>query len=267
MYILACLAVFFGAYLLQITMISAFYHRALAHESLVLQPWLKRFVAQSGMWFTGLDPKAWVCMHRMHHEHSDTALDPHSPVHYGFFGVLRGQLRSYERTLVRLAKGDPAYTSKVADLDFPTNWMNRHRLWGLPYVAHFLVALAIALSTGFWIMAAGYWLGMMSHPIQGWLVNSLGHAVGSRNFNTPDNARNNTLAAWLIFGEGFQNNHHQYPASAKFSYRKTEVDLGYGLCLLMERCKLLRIERATLIPSPKKKSPETFIGEPVTENR
>ena len=37
-------------------------------------------VAATGIWFTGLDPKGWVCMHRRHHTHSDGPKDPHSPV-------------------------------------------------------------------------------------------------------------------------------------------------------------------------------------------
>jgi len=89
---------------------------------------------------------------------------------------------------------------------------------------------------------------MMSHPVQGGLVNSLGHAVGSRNFETSDNSRNNHLAGWLIFGEGFQNNHHAYPGSASFSHRLHEVDLGYGACVVLEKLGLATINRACLIP-------------------
>ncbi|MEO2168503.1 MAG: hypothetical protein ABGY42_10365, partial [bacterium] len=88
----------------------------------------------------------------------------------------------------------------------------------------------------------------MSHPIEGWIVNALGHAVGGRNFDTDDNSRNNHFGAWLILGEGFQNNHHAYPDSARFSYRASEIDPGYGLSLLLERAGLVSIRRETLIP-------------------
>jgi len=91
---------------------------------------------------------------------------------------------------------------------------------------------------------------VMSHPVQGGLVNSLGHAVGGRNFETDDNSRNNHLAAWLIFGEGFQNNHHRYPGSAKFSYRRHEIDLGYVACVALEKVGLAEINREHLIPRP-----------------
>ncbi|MBL4849255.1 MAG: acyl-CoA desaturase [Planctomycetes bacterium] len=249
LYVLACLSVFGLTYLINMTMISIFYHRGLAHDAVTLPPWLRRFVATMGIWFTGLDPKAWVCMHRQHHKHSDGPRDPHSPVTSGIFGVLFAQLRSYKKTLVGLARKNPRYTIFVKDLDFDVNVLNRKGLWILPYFVHLGLALAIAIPTGLWALGACYFLGMMSHPLQGWIVNSFGHAIGGRNFDTPDNSRNNHLAAWLIVGEGFQNNHHRYPTSAKFSYTPLELDLGYGLCWTLERFGLLKIRRETLIPA------------------
>jgi stearoyl-CoA desaturase (delta-9 desaturase) len=250
MYILACLGIFLAAYLMNAVMITVFYHRGLAHRAVSLHPWARSFTIHTGIWFTGLDPKGWACMHRRHHAHSDTPRDPHSPRHLGMWGVLFGQLKSYERTLVGLARGESEFTRQVEDLDFPISWLNRKRVWYLPYVAHLAIALAIALPTGMWALAAAYYVGIMSHPVEGWIVNTLGHAVGGRNFETSDNSRNNHLAAWLVFGEGFQNNHHRYATSAKFSYRWWEVDMGYGICLLLEKLRLLEIRRDTLIPSP-----------------
>ena len=54
----------------------------------------------------------------------------------------------------------------------------------------------------------------------------------------------------LILGEGFQNNHHRYPASARFSYLAHEIDLGYGACLTLEAAGVLQIDRASLMPRP-----------------
>ena len=251
MYVATCAAVFLLAYLINTTIISVFYHRGLAHGAVILHPRARTFAARFGIWLTGLDAKGWVCMHRMHHTHSDSPKDPHSPVHYGLVGVLVGQLKSYERTLVSLARGRKEYADEVADLEFPISWLNRKGLWFLPYVVHLVIALAIAVPTGMWALGACYFVGMMSHPIEGWIVNSLGHAVGARNFETADNSRNNHLAAWLIVGEGYQNNHHRYPASAKFSYQPWEVDLGFGICLVLEKLGVPEIRRGLLIPSPR----------------
>jgi len=250
MYVVACAAVFLAAYLINTTIISVFYHRGLAHGAVILQPRARMFAARFGIWLTGLDAKGWVCMHRRHHTYSDSPRDPHSPVHQGLVCVLVGQLKSYERTLINLARGRKGYADEVADLEFPISWLNRRGLWYLPYLLHLAIAFAIAAPTGMWALGACYFVGMMSHPIEGWIVNSLGHAVGGRTFDTPDNSRNNHIAAWLIVGEGYQNNHHRYPASAKFSYQPWEVDVGFGICLALEKLGVLEIRRGVLIPSP-----------------
>ena len=249
MYIVVCAAVFAAAYLLNIITITVGYHRSLAHKSVELHPALKALIVHGGNWLTGLDPKAWVVMHRLHHEHSDTPLDPHSPVNVGILGVGREQLRSYKRVLIGLLKDNPKYTRYATDLDFPVGSLTRSGRWYLPYLTHAAVGLALGFGVG-WLLGAAYFFGMMSHPVQGGLVNSLGHAVGGRNFDTNDNSRNNHLAAWLIFGEGFQNNHHQYPGSATFSYHRHEIDLGYAACVALEKAGLVGIDRAHLIPRP-----------------
>ena len=79
-------------------------------------------------------------------------------------------------------------------------------------------------------------------------INFLGHAYGSRNFDSDDDSRNNHFAAWLVLGEGFQNNHHRYPSSARFSYRRFEVDLGYGVCRTLQAFGVLEIVERTLMP-------------------
>ncbi len=249
MYVLACLAVFFVAYLVNITTITVLYHRGLAHEAVTLSPAARRFAIVMGNWVTGLDPKGWVCMHRLHHVHSDTKRDPHSPQHAGIFGVLLSQLRSYNRVLVGLARRHEPYVSTVKDLEFDISWLNKKRVWFLPYLIHLAIAVVL-FAFGYGLLGAAYFIGIMGHPVEGWLVNSLGHAIGGRNFETPDNSRNNHLVAWFIFGEGYQNNHHRYPSSAKFSYRSWEIDPGYALCRAMQSLGLLTINASQLIPSP-----------------
>jgi len=81
----------------------------------------------------------------------------------------------------------------------------------------------------------------MSHPLQGWMVNALAHTYGSRNFETTDDSKNNTLVGYFVFGEGYQNNHHHSPQSAKFSVRPTEIDLGYVMVKVAEKCGILKV--------------------------
>ncbi len=250
MYLISCTLVFLAAYMLNITTITVGYHRGLAHGALQLHPRLRQVFIVAGNWLTGLDPKAWVVMHRRHHAFSDTPDDPHSPRNVGLLGIAMEQLRSYQRVIRGLKRKDPKYVQYAHDLDFELSWLNRSGRWYLPYVLHAAVGLSLGFGAHLWLLAAAYFFGMMSHPVQGGLVNAFGHAVGGRNFETPDDSRNNHPVAWLVMGEGFQNNHHRYPASAKFSYTAWEVDPGFGIAKLMQAMGLLRISSATMIPAP-----------------
>ena len=60
-----------------------------------------------------------------------------------------------------------------------------------------------------------------------WLVNSATHVWGSRRFQTKDDSTNNFLIALLTFGEGWHNNHHAHPLSARHGLRWYEIDLNW----------------------------------------
>lgn len=248
-----CASVFVAAYLLNVTYISIFYHRALAHQSVRLTPWLRKFVVATGNWVTGLDPKGWVCMHRLHHQYSDTALDPHSPQNAGIIGTMMAQLKGYRRVLKNLIHGTPSYVQTVRDLDFEVNWLNRKKLWIVPYLVHIGIGVALAVLVKSPALGLCYFYGMMTHPIQGWMVNAFGHSKGYRNFAIDDHSTNNTAVAWLVFGEGLQNNHHRYPQSARFSVRWFEVDSGYGMAKLFNKLGLLEINQEKLAPKLRSK--------------
>ncbi len=236
-----CTAVFLGTYCLNMTYISVFYHRGFTHESIRIHPKLRKFIVISGSWITGIDLKAWACMHRMHHMYSDTMNDPHSPKRWGLLGTMLGQLRSYELTIRGLMRKKPEYTNIVRDLDFDVSLLNRKRLWALPYALHAAVWLTCGMVFNSWLLGYAYFAGMMSHPIQGWLVNAFGHAHGYRNFKTSDDSRNNTLVALTCFGEGFQNNHHRFPKSAKFSMRWFELDFGWFITQVLASLSVVEI--------------------------
>ncbi len=241
-YYVLCGVVFLAAYLLNITYITVFYHRGLTHGAITMSPMTSRIVQATGNWITGLDPKGWSCMHRMHHLYSDTDKDPHSPRKYGIWRLMLAQLHSYNAVLRGLNRKDPKFTKVVPDLDFPVSWLNRKKLWYLPYFAHFAVWIVLGGAFGWWMLGYAYFLGMMSHPIQGWAVNAFGHSKGYRNFPLDDDSRNNTLVAWLVMGEGYQNNHHRFPKAAKFSIKWFEYDMGYTLCLMLQAVGMISID-------------------------
>ncbi len=64
-------------------------------------------------------------------------------------------------------------------------------------------------------------------------INSLAHRKGSRRFETKDDSRNNLWLSLLTFGEGWHNNHHHYPGSARMGFRWWEVNMSYYLLRLL----------------------------------
>jgi stearoyl-CoA desaturase (delta-9 desaturase) len=60
-----------------------------------------------------------------------------------------------------------------------------------------------------------------------WLVNSATHLWGKRRFETRDDSRNNGVIAAITFGEGWHNNHHAYPRSARHGLTWKEFDINW----------------------------------------
>ena len=249
MIILFSILIFLAGYLINIFFITVVYHRGLTHRAIILNPILVNLAQYAGVWITGIDSKAWVCMHRLHHMHSDTKRDPHSPAILGVTGVLMGQLKSYERVLNKLIAGDRFYNGIVADIPFPVSAIYRKRLWLLPYFLHLAIAAVFLVFSGSFIMASAYFFGIMSHPVQGWMVNALAHSYGYRNFSIQDRSKNNAFVSLLVFGEGYQNNHHARPKRANFAIARHEVDAGYFLCVIAEKLRFIRFPKSMLTDS------------------
>jgi stearoyl-CoA desaturase (delta-9 desaturase) len=226
--------VFLIAYFVNISIITVLYHRGLAHSAVKLTGVGTFFTKNIAIWLTGIDPKGWVCMHRLHHVHSDTALDPHSPVNSSILGVFVDQHRAFTRVLVGLIKQRPEYSKVVSDIDFDVHWLNKKNLWLLPLTIHTSIGILLGFFTGNGWLGFGYVAGMSSHPIQGWMVNSFGHSIGYSNFDVGDQSRNNTFVAWTVAGEGYQNNHHRFPSSPKFSVKWFEFDSGFLAARLLQ---------------------------------
>ena len=64
-------------------------------------------------------------------------------------------------------------------------------------------------------------------------VNSISHLFGKKRFDTGDESRNNGLVALLTFGEGWHNNHHFFPGSARQGFFRGEIDITYYLLKVM----------------------------------
>ena len=108
------------------------------------------------------------------------------------------------------------------------------------FAKYYYVPLIVS---GFILFAAGGWSmvlwGVFARVVFGWhstwLVNSATHFWGTRRFETRDDSTNNWLIALLTFGEGWHNNHHAQPASARHGLRWYEFDMNWLTIRIFEK--------------------------------
>lgn len=231
------LGVGLGLYFLTGFGITVGYHRMLSHRSFLASPYTTRLLAMLGVLAGEGPPIFWVANHRKHHHHSDGPEDPHSPEH-GFWWAHWLWIYPRRREVAEL------YDRYAPD-------MLRDRFWRSLEWSYILWHLALAglLTAAGWAVggrALGLsWLGygfalrivVVLHST--WLVNSVGHRWGYRNYETTDNSRNNAAVALVSLGEGWHNNHHHSPVAANHGHRWWEVDLSFllivGLAWLSRR--------------------------------
>ena len=94
---------------------------------------------------------------------------------------------------------------------------------------------------------------------QTWFVNSAAHLWGYRNYETRDDSRNNVWAGILCNGDGWHNNHHADPVSARHGHKPWEIDLSWLTIRAMMAVGLARdvvLPSATLAASFKTTGPQ-----------
>jgi fatty-acid desaturase len=215
--------------------ISIYLHRSETHRVVIFHPVIRHFFRFFLWLFTGTDRKEWVAVHRLHHQNPDTEKDPHSPVVYGIKKLFTHGVELYNNA--KTAENVAKYGC-ISDVDvLEKRLYGEHSIKG-PIVLLFIQILLI----GLW--AIPLWTIQMALQIiiQATFINGFGHLTGYRNFNTEDNSHNITKWGVLISGEELHNNHHESPASAKFSYRSDEVDLGWFYICLLKKLGLATIK-------------------------
>ncbi|QNI65978.1 delta-9 fatty acid desaturase DesC3 [Synechococcus sp. A15-44] len=221
-------------------------HRLVAHRSLVVPVWVERILVLMGTLACQSGPIEWVGLHRHHHRFSDQPTDHHDAGRGLWWAHSEWMLHDIPalKELDRYAgdlQCDPFY-----------RWLDR---WFL--------LLQIPLGLGlYWfgeaaqVHGGGLGLVLWAIPLRlvvvyhvTWLVNSATHAFGYRNFDCPDLSRNCWWVALLSFGEGWHNNHHAHPASARHGLRWFEFDLTWQHVRLLKRLGLAsRIRTARYVP-------------------
>ena len=195
------------------------YHRLHTHRSYVVPKWLEYLFALCGTLTLEGGPIFWVATHRIHHQKSDQEGDPHtrrdgkwwSHIGWIIFGDSKhNKTDELARYTPDLAK-DPFY-----------RWLNTWHF--LPVaVSSILIGVLGGWSMFLWAVCMRIVLGLHST----WLVNSATHLWGPRRFDIRDDSRNSWWVAILTFGEGWHNNHHAHPNSARHGLAWYEVDMTW----------------------------------------
>jgi stearoyl-CoA desaturase (delta-9 desaturase) len=196
--------------------ISLGYHRLHTHRSYVVAKPLEYFFAICGALTLEGGPISWVGTHRLHHQNADKPGDPHSP-HDGTFWSHIGWLL-WGETMHSNTRVMAKYAPDLAKDRFYV-WLNNYH-W-VPEVVLALILLAIG---GAPLFLWGIFVRVVFGWHATWLVNSATHMSGSRRFDTRDDSRNTWWVALITFGEGWHNNHHAHPTSARHGLAWWEFD-------------------------------------------
>ncbi len=240
-----------GNYIFTSLGIGAGYHRLLTHRGFKCPRWFEYTLAMLGVCSFQDSPARWVLVHRLHHQHSDHQPDPHTPRVSAWWAHM-GWLFVDNRELSRAS----AYDKYVRDLmrDPLYMWLQKGLNWVWVYFAHALVIGLLGLLSG--LVFTGTWTGALQVAAQvflwgvvmrtiftwhvTWGINSFAHIWGYRNYETREDSRNNWLFALLTNGEGWHNNHHADPRSARHGHRWWEVDITWWSLWVLERTGLVR---------------------------
>ncbi len=199
--------------------ISLGYHRLHTHRGFKTSLLVEYFFALCGTLTLEGGPIFWVATHRIHHQKSDRDGDPHSPrdgawwAHVGW--ILVGESKHSNTRL--MAK----YAPDLAKHRFYV-WLNNYHWVPIAALAALVYSIG-GLPLFLWAICLRIVVGLHAT----WLVNSATHMWGSRRFATRDDSRNNWWVALMTFGEGWHNNHHAHPVSARHGLAWYEFDISW----------------------------------------
>jgi stearoyl-CoA desaturase (delta-9 desaturase) len=223
------------------------FHRYFTHRGFEARAPIKALLAILGCMTMQGPVTQWVTDHRKHHALSDQPGDPHSP-HVGYgdgaWGALRGFVHAHVGWMfsnLGMEQGRE-YGRDLYD-DRVVRTIDRlYLLWvvltlGIPFAIGYAVggtwgAGVEGLVWGGLIRIAAYQHATFS-------VNSICHMFGRQDYRSRDEARNNWIVALLVFGEGWHNNHHAFPVSARHGLHRWQLDISWWVIRGLEKLRLV----------------------------
>lgn len=224
-----------------------FHHRYASHGAFTMSKGWERFffvftyITQGSHY---MSPRAYAIMHRIHHAHTDTEQDPHSP---NFSSNLISMMWRTRNIYNGIYKG-----TIPVDEKFSKNLPEWHAFdrWATSNLSR---VLWIAAYTAFFILYAGSpWLYLLLPVIivmgafHGAIINWFAHKFGYRNFKLKNTSENLFSIDFLMLGESYHNNHHKRPSAINFGVRWHEIDPVYPIILLLSKLKVIQLPKPAL---------------------
>ena len=235
------------------------FHRMLTHRSFEAHPAIRWFWTAAGSLAVEGSPIDWCMVHRKHHRYSDHHGDPHSPhLHEGgFWNILKGFWHSHTGWLFNANWSKSERKKYVPDLMHDEFLLRIDRHYYMWVVATLVIPMIIGAIYGVFFPLAGtssvlwaagqgallgfVWGGLarvcLSHHMT-WSINSICHIFGSQDYKANDDSRNNFFFGVLSHGEGWHNNHHAFPTSARHGLKWWQFDLSWVIIRGLEMCGL-----------------------------
>ena len=228
-----------------IAAVTIFLHRHQAHRSLDLHPLVSHFF-RLWLWLTtGMVTKEWTAIHRKHHAKCETAEDPHSPQVHGINKVL------WMGVFLYVKESHHPETMERYGHGTPDDWMERnvyarHSVLGLWLTGAVNIALFGVVPGLLILLTQIVWIPFWAAGV----INGIGHFFGYRSWEvpSPDASRNISPIGILIGGEELHNNHHAYPASARFSMKWYEFDIGWVYVCALQALGLATVKKVAPMP-------------------
>lgn len=250
------LGMLIGGWLLSGTGITIGFHRLLTHRAFETYPWMRMTWMALGALSVEGSPLVWCAVHRRHHEWSDRPGDPHSPHLHGesAWAIFRGLCYAHCGWLFTSYWTKPDLKRYVPDL------LAEPLLVAVDRAYYVWVLLSLAIPTAIGGLVTWSWEGaalglvwgglvriFITHHIT-WSINSICHVFGRQDFEAHDDSRNNWLCGLLGLGEGWHNNHHAFPTSARHGLAWWQFDFSW---LVIRGMELVGLAWNVRLPGPR----------------
>lgn len=192
--------------------ISAGYHRYFSHKSFKVGVWYEYIVLILGPLSGSGSLLGWVGVHRMHHNHSDTKLDPHSPKHQPVWRVLTSTFKV------------PAIKPRhVKDL------LRNKRVMLFHYYHNNIRILTFAFGL---LLPFGWFMALIVAPM---IYGYIGFGLLNTLCHRHENVSNSWIANILTGGEGWHANHHAAPSDWRIGKKWYQWDIAAWFIVLIKK--------------------------------